>query len=119
MAKSEDPGFEAAAKDVLEELRTNRNGAYAIAVRIGASNGYPADKLMARAVEMEKESPTAKGGAPTLADVVFPSAEDMETELLRQAEELGGLGPDTLVLVPLVVQMMVQERERLFQMLGR
>lgn len=119
MPKSDDPGFEAAAKEVLEELRNNRKGAYALAVRIGASEGYQADKLMARAVEMEKEGPQPAGGAPALVDVVFPTAEDLETELLRRAEEAGALSPDTMALAPVLVQLMVEERQRFLTMLGK
>ena len=117
MAKSDDPGFEAAAKEVLEELRNNRQGAYAIAVRVGAHAGYPADKLMLRAVEMEKESP-APGAARELVAVEFPLAEEIELAIVEGAEADGGLGPDALVLAKHVALAMVEERKRFQRMLG-
>ena len=39
--------------------------------------------------------------------------------LIEQAEAMGGLGPDSLVLVPLLVAVVVAELERILQMLGR
>ena len=37
-----DSDFELAAKEVAQELATNRSGAYAYAVRVGANSGHKA-----------------------------------------------------------------------------
>ena len=108
-----------AVKEVANELSTNRNGAYALAVRLCAENGGKPDQLMADAVELEKQGGAGQAGAPVLVDVDFPDAEELAAAMLEDAEQAGGLGPDTLVLVPIIATRMVEERNRFLQMLGK
>lgn len=110
--------FDQAVEEVADELRNNRSGAYAYAVRIQATAGHNADKLMAAAVEVVKNNPG--GGAPVreLVEVDFPEADQLKKDLLEESERLGALGPDTLVLVDLFVDLVVAERQRILERLG-
>lgn len=111
--------YNEAVQAVVDELRTNRNGAYGLAVRLAANNGGNAERLMADAVALAGKAPAAPSGRPVLNNAVeFPSAEAMGQQLMEKAEGMGGLGPDTLVLVPLLMALLVEERERIKKMVG-
>lgn len=112
--------YEEGVKQVADELRTNRNGAYGLAVRLAAENGGKPDQLMTDALSYNKKNiGHAQSDRPALVEVDFPTAEAMEVQVLEQAEALGGLGPDSLVLVPLFMALLVEERQRFLQMLGK
>ena len=113
------PAFAAAVDAVAEMLLTNRQGAYGIAVRHANTQALNADKIMEAALAHNKKGLGKRKGTMALVDVEFPTKEQLEAELLEQAEAAGGLGPDTLVLVPLLVLMMVAERKRILTMLGK
>lgn len=112
------PAFDQAVKDVADELRDNPGGAFALAVRIQANDGHNAEKLMQAAAALVKAGPKRSSDAQPLVDVEFPTAEAMQASLLEACEAEGGLGPDTMVLVPHLVQLIVEDRQRILTRLG-
>lgn len=107
---------------VAEELLSNPNGAYALAVRLcSADRSIPPDKVMERALAYNKANMGKSKDAASafdFANVEFPSQEDLTQQLLEKVEVNGGLTPDSLLLVGPFVALLVEERMRMLELLG-